>query len=97
MITTSPYTSPHSGGGTQYFADDESFCIVTNATPAAATARFTALCEEHDIELVYATRDAAERRQWNHAHPGQGRDWPAFRRLEHLVSKLLREAGIKDS
>lgn len=81
-------------------ADGRTICGITDSTPQAAVDRFVDLCKANDPLLAELTLAAEERREWNMAQlasGGQGRDWPAFRKLEQMRNKLLREAGIKDT
>lgn len=70
---------------------------ITDQTPQEAVNAFVALCKLHKFELATLVREADERRQWNIDHPGQGRDWPAFKNLDRKRDALLKEAGIRDS
>lgn len=70
---------------------------ITSETPQKAVDAFVALCEIHEFELASLVREADERREWNIAHPGQGKDWPAFKNLERKRDALLKQAGVKDS
>lgn len=90
-------TEPHKGGGTAFFANNERFCIMTEATDPAAVSKFKEICDHNGIELYNLTEAAAERRRWNSSNPGKGRDWPIFRQLERLITRLMKEAGIKDT
>lgn len=70
---------------------------ITEETGEEAVERFKAIAEKHAAELLVAVRAVNERREWNIAHEGQGRNWPAFGRLDALKAKLLKEAGIRDT
>lgn len=88
---------PHNRGGTQVSVDGHILAIITEATDRTALTKFITLCQENDATLGGLAAEAETRRQWNYDHPGQGRDWPAFRNLERFLSKLLSTAGVKDS
>lgn len=70
---------------------------ITDQTPQEAVNAFVKLCELHKFELAILVKEADERRQWNIDHPGQGKDWPAFKNLERKRDALLKMAGVKDS
>lgn len=84
-------------GDTVVKAGAHTLACITAATDPAAVARFVSLCEKHSVELAQLGIDYEERREWNFAHPGQGKNWPAFNKRDKMVARLLREAGIKDS
>lgn len=71
--------------------------IITPATPKLAVEKFDELCRTHEKELANIGKQYEEKRDWNLTHPGKGKDWPIFRLKDRVVSRLLREAGVKDS
>lgn len=83
--------------GTIIRAGSHVLANITKATGAEPVARFIALCREHEAELVRLGAAYEERRSWNFANPGKGRDWPIFRECERFVDKLLKQAGVRDS
>lgn len=80
--------------------DGHDFMGITDETGAEAVKRLEAIARPRAdliLELILA---ANERREWNMQQlkaGGQGRDWPAFRNLERMRNRLLKEAGIKDT
>lgn len=70
---------------------------VTDETGEPAVRRFEALCKANETELKKLVESAEESREWNVDHPGQGKDWPAFKKLERFKERLLKEAGIQNS
>ncbi len=72
-------------------------CGITDQTGEAKANKFFELCQLHATEVQEACVNAEERREWNMAHEGQGRDWPAFKIKERLVARLLKEAGIRNT
>lgn len=89
-------TTEQSKHGIEVFANGERFVIITDETDRAALVKFVELCEANQ-QLPALVSAAKERRDWNMNSNGQGKDWPVFRQLERLVSKLCKEAGIVDS
>lgn len=71
--------------------------IITDATPRPAFNSFVELCRKNEAELLRLLIAADKARKWNYAHSGKGKDWPAFKSLERMVNKLLKEANVKDS
>lgn len=71
--------------------------IITAQTPQDETDRFVALVKEHKDELEVLCFDCSTAVDWNQRHPGKGKDWPAFRKKERFVRKLLDQAGVIDS
>lgn len=74
-----------------------SFAGITEQTDADAVKRFVTLCHENATAIAGAVMAAEEKRNWNIANPGKGRNWPEFGRLERLKDDLCKQAGIKDS
>lgn len=70
---------------------------ITGETSAVAVEKFVSLCREREAEITVAVKAAEEKRNWNYANPGKGKNWPEFGKLERLKDSLLKEAGIKDS
>lgn len=90
-------TSKKTENGTEIEADDRVFCILTSQTNYNLIQKFIGICENHDIELSNLTEAVFDRRNWNFNNPGQGKDWPIFKRHERLVTKLLKQTGIRDT
>lgn len=72
-------------------------CGITDLTDKSSVDRFVELANACETELFKLVTDANERREWNMAHIGQGKDWPAFKAKDNKISALLREAGIRNS
>lgn len=77
--------------------DGLDFIGITDATGQAAVDRFKAVATPYADELLRLIQKANQCRDWNKRHPGQGKDWPAFGKLEHMRARLLRQANIRET
>lgn len=69
----------------------------TPETTEAEVKRFAALLEPHADELLKLEAEYADRLQWNMDQKGNGKNWPIFGRMERLLNRIQREAGIVDT
>lgn len=80
--------------------DGKTILGLTDQSGEAAAKRLLTICEanaETLLALVTASDQARERNFELMRTGGQGKDWPAFGKLERFREKLLKEANIKNT
>jgi hypothetical protein len=101
-VITSPLVKDERMGWStyQFSVDGLDFIGLTDVTGKAAAERLHKICEANSQELldtVLAANTARARNQELMKTEGKGKDWPAFRALDKLRDRLLKEANIWDS
>ena len=66
----------------------------TPETGREASERYCKLLNEHKHVVAPLVKQYIECIEWNHAHRGQGKNWPVFNKLERLLDNLQKMAGI---
>lgn len=97
MAIVTSNTTDDSHGGTSIYIDGHLFSVVTKETGQGPIDKFIQLIEANKDELAALVTAQVDRRNWNMANPGKGRDWPAFRNIDRAKAKLAKAAGIVDS
>ena len=90
-------TKPHKSGGTEVKAGEHTLAIFTEYTEPENVAKFVELAEKQVKELTEIGIEYEEKRAWNFASKGNGKNWPIFSIRDKFVERLKKQAGIIDS
>ena len=90
-------TSKMDNDGTHVYFGTHRVAIFTPETDKEAIVKFISLAEAQADTLTAMGEEYKARRDWNYNSNGNGKAWPIFSKLDRIVSKLCRDAGIVDT